>query len=91
MSNPKTTYQPRLVADNKMDLDEFTFRLLHLDNYALSIEEVMKLFHKSRQTVINAVNQGRLVAVKKNDGKSRTAGFWLIERESAIDCWGEPK
>jgi hypothetical protein len=89
MSKPVTTYQPRLVADNHIDLDEFTSRLLHLDNYTVSIDEAMRYWGKARQTVINAINQGRLIAVKKNDGKSKTAGFWIIERESIENLWGK--
>lgn len=92
MSKPVTTYQPRLVADEKMDLDEFTSRLLHLDNYCLTLNEVVNGWLKSRTAVMMAINTGRLIATKKDEKyKKPNSGTWIIERESVVALWGEQK
>lgn len=74
---------PRLKFPHKTDLYDAELRKV------LTITECCALFNKSRTGVINAINVGRVYAIKKDADEGSIGGTWLISFTSANDLWGE--
>lgn len=59
----------------------------------ITVREACQMFGKRETTVYVAINCGSVYAELRGipDGNPRARGLWLINLQSAIEYWGNPK
>jgi hypothetical protein len=82
--------KPTAIRRSSRSLGETLARSSNLDEYALTIKDVARMWGKSTKAVQGRIDTGSFIAVKKDADYGLRGGVWLIERQSVIEIWGIP-
>lgn len=83
------TFIPRYKHD-RITYKEFERRKAVLAQSVLTLKDVSRRWGKHVNTLRLAIDEGKLIAVKKDQPEGQRGGVIIVEYQSVIELWGEP-